>query len=60
MFGPTSVQSGEGRTDFSTPLSSCQVRAGTVSYGYRGKACTEPAVADLKPIIGWSHPLLLR
>jgi len=46
--------------DFSTPLSSCQVRAGTVSYGYRGKACTEPVVADVKPIIGWSHPLLLR
>src|SRR5262249_29390904 len=46
--------------EFSTPLSSCQVRAGTVSYGHRGKACTEPAVADIMPIIGWSHPLLLR
>jgi hypothetical protein len=46
--------------DFSTPLSSCQLRAGTVSHGYRGKACTEPRAVDVQPIIGWSHPLLVR
>jgi len=46
--------------DFSTPLSSCQLKAGTVSHGSRGKACTEPRVADIQPIIGWSHPLLVR
>jgi hypothetical protein len=46
--------------DFSTPLSSCQLRAGMVSHGYRGKACTEPRAVDVQPIIGWSHPLLVR
>jgi hypothetical protein len=44
--------------DFSTPLSSCRLRAGTVSYGYRGKACTQPTVADIQSIISWSNPLL--
>jgi hypothetical protein len=46
--------------DFATPLSSCHLRAGTVSHGYRGKPCTEPRVVDVQPIIGWSHPLLVR
>jgi hypothetical protein len=50
----------QGTAEFSTPLSSCQLRAGTVSHGYRGKVCTQPKVADVQPIIGWSHPLLVR
>jgi hypothetical protein len=50
----------QGTAEFSTPLSSCQLRAGTVSHGYRGKVCTQPKVVDVQPIIGWSHPLLIR
>jgi hypothetical protein len=50
----------QGTAEFSTPLSSCQLGAGTVSHGYRGKACTQPKVVDVQPIIGWSHPLLVR
>lgn len=50
----------KGTADFSTPLSSCQLEAGTVSYGYRGKACTLPRVADVRSITGWSHLLLVR
>jgi hypothetical protein len=50
------VVSGAG--DFSTPLATCQLRAGTTSFGYRGKACTPPKATDVRPIIGWSHPLL--
>jgi hypothetical protein len=46
--------------EFSTPLSLCQLRAGTVTYGHRGKACTAPKVADVQSIISWSHPLLVR
>jgi hypothetical protein len=50
----------QGTAEFWTPLSLCQLRAGTVSYGRRGKACTEPTVADVQSIISWSYPLLVR
>lgn len=46
--------------DFTTPVASCQLRAGTVSHAYRGKACTPPRAVDVQPIISWSHPLLVR
>jgi hypothetical protein len=50
----------QGTADLATPLSACELRAGTVSHAYRGRACTAPKVADVQPIIGWSHPLLIR
>ena len=48
----------KGTAEFSTPGSSCQLRAGTMSLGSRGKACTLPTVTDVRSITGWSHPLL--
>ena len=50
----------QGAADFATPLSACELRAGTVSHAYRGRACTPARAADVQPIIGWSHPLLIR
>ena len=49
----------QGSADLSTPISSCQLRAGTRSHGYRGKPCSTPAVAEVASVTGWSHPLLI-
>jgi hypothetical protein len=48
----------QGTADLSTPMSSCQLRAGTRSHGYRGKPCSTPAAAEIASVIAWSHPLL--
>lgn len=50
----------KGTADLSTPLSSCVLGAGTVSSAYRGRMCTQPRVADVRPVTSWSHPLLIR
>ncbi|HEY7649717.1 MAG TPA: FecR domain-containing protein [Methylomirabilota bacterium] len=50
----------KGTADFSTPLSSCVLSAGTVSSASRGKTCTQPKVADVRSVTSWSHPLLGR
>jgi FecR protein len=50
----------KGTADFSTPLSSCVLSAGTVSSAYRGKMCTQPKVADVRSVTSWSYPLLAR
>jgi hypothetical protein len=50
----------KGAADFITPFASCQIRAGTASSAQRGKACTPPAAAEVRPITGWSHPLLAQ
>jgi hypothetical protein len=47
-----------GTGEFSTPLATCKIRAGTTSFGHRSKACTLPTAADVQPLIGWSHALL--
>lgn len=47
-----------GTADFMTPFATCQLRAGTTSFGSRSRACTPPTTTDVRPIIGWSHPLL--
>jgi hypothetical protein len=49
----------QGTADLSTPISSCQLRAGTRSHGYRGKPCSTPAAAEVASVIAWSHPLLV-
>jgi len=48
-----------GTADFSTPLVSCRLTAGTVSSASRGRTCTQPTVADVRSVTGWSHPLLV-
>jgi FecR protein len=50
----------KGTADFSTPLSSCVLSAGTVSSASRGKMCTQPKVADIRSVTSWSYPLLAR
>jgi hypothetical protein len=50
----------KGTADLWTPLSSCVLGAGTVSSAYRGRMCTQPRVADVRPVTSWSHPLLAR
>ena len=49
----------KGTADFSTPLSSCRLRSGTVSSASRGKACTSPTAVDVRSVVGWSQPLLV-
>lgn len=49
----------QGTADLSTSISSCQLRAGTRSHGYRGKPCSTPAAAEVASVTAWSHPLLL-
>jgi FecR protein len=50
----------KGTADFVTPFASCQIRTGSASSAQRGKACTPPAAAEIRPITGWSHPLLAQ
>jgi hypothetical protein len=47
-----------GTGEFSTPVATCTIRAGTTSFGHRSKACTPPTATDVQPLIGWSHALL--
>ena len=47
-----------GVGEFSTPSATCELRAGTMSFGHRSQACTPPAVTDVRTVIGWSRPLL--
>lgn len=47
-----------GTGEFATPFAACALRAGTVSFGYRSKACTPPTTTDVRTVIGWSRPLL--
>ena len=47
-----------GVGEFSTPFASCELRAGTMSFGQRSQACTPPAATDIRTVVGWSRPLL--
>ncbi len=47
-----------GTAEFATPRASCRLTAGTVSSAFRGRTCTQPTVADVRPVTDWSHPLL--
>jgi hypothetical protein len=47
-----------GTGEFSTPFATCELRAGTTSFGHRSKACTPPAATDVGTVVGWSRPLL--
>jgi FecR-like protein len=47
-----------GVGEFSTPFATCQLRAGTMSFGRRSQACTPPTATDVRTVIGWSRPLL--
>ena len=47
-----------GAGEFSTPLGTCKIRAGTTSLGHRSKACTPATATDVQPLVGWSHTLL--
>ena len=49
----------KGTADLSTPLSTCRLRAGTFSSATRGKTCSTPTVVDVRPVVGWSQPLLV-
>jgi hypothetical protein len=50
----------EGTAELATPLSSCQLRPGTVSTGSRGRPCTTPAPADVRSLTRWSRALLAQ
>jgi len=50
----------KGTADFTTPLSSCVLSAGTVSSASRGKMCTQPRLVDVRSVTSWSYPLLGR
>jgi hypothetical protein len=47
-----------GTAEFSTPFADCALRAGTMSFGHRSKACTPPAATDVRTVVGWGRPLL--
>jgi hypothetical protein len=48
-----------GTADLATPLGTCPLRPGTVSYGVRGKPCTAPTATDILSVVSWSRPLLV-
>ncbi len=48
----------QGTVEFGTAFGACPMRANTVSYGVRGKRCTQAEPLDAKPVVGWSRPLL--
>ncbi len=48
----------QGVVEFGTAFGTCPIRTSTVSYGVRGKRCTKPAPADVKPAIAWTEALL--
>lgn len=47
-----------GTAEFATPRAACRLTSGTVSSASRGRTCTQPTVADVRPVTDWSHPLL--
>jgi hypothetical protein len=47
-----------GVGEFSTPFATCELRAGTMSFGHRSQACTPLTATDVRTVIGWSRPLL--
>ena len=49
----------QGTANLSTSMSSCQIRAGTMSRGSRGKACSTAAGAQVSSATAWSYPLLV-
>jgi hypothetical protein len=48
----------QGTVEFGTAFGACPMRANTVSYGVRGKRCTQAEPTDGKTVLGWSRPLL--
>jgi len=48
----------QGTVEFGTAFGPCPMRASTVSYGVRGKRCTQAEPTDTKTVVGWSRPLL--
>jgi len=48
----------QGIVEFGTAFGTCPIRTSTVSYGVRGKRCTKPAPADVKPAIAWASAIL--
>ncbi len=48
----------QGVVEFGTAFGTCPIRTSTISYGVRGKRCTKPAPADVKPAIAWTEALL--
>jgi ferric-dicitrate binding protein FerR (iron transport regulator) len=48
----------QGTVEFGTAFGACPMRANTVSYGVRGKRCTQAEPTDAKAVLGWSRPLL--
>jgi ferric-dicitrate binding protein FerR (iron transport regulator) len=48
----------QGAVEFGTAFGACPMRANTVSYGVRGKRCTQAEPTDAKTVLGWSRPLL--
>ena len=49
----------QGTANLSTSTSSCPLRAGTMSRGSRGKACSGAAVVQVSSATAWSYPLLV-
>ena len=48
----------QGTVEFGTAFGTCPIRTNTVSYGVRGKRCTQPEPADVKSVLGWSRPVV--
>ena len=48
----------QGIVEFGTAFGTCPIRTSTVSFGVRGKRCTKPAPADVKPAIAWTSAVL--
>jgi len=51
--GETTLTVMQGVVEFGTAFGTCPIRAGTISYGKRGKKCTKPAPTDPAPAIAW-------
>jgi ferric-dicitrate binding protein FerR (iron transport regulator) len=48
----------QGVVEFGTAFGTCPIRTATVSYGVRGKRCTQPEATDVKSVLSWSRPLV--
>jgi len=48
----------QGTVEFGTAFGTCPIRTNTVSYGVRGKRCTQPEPTDVKSVLGWSRLLV--
>jgi len=56
--GDSTLTVQEGIVGFGTSFGTCPIRAGTVSFGARGKRCTKPEPFDTRSTTAWKQGLV--